>query len=232
MARPPTIPLPYQKAILWCQSRAPKWLANRATLQITEQEAQQMQALTDAAAQSAMELRRARERYRSAAAECRVHTAAMREHAGGLISRFRAVARTSATPQAIYAAAGLCAPDKRSPTPAPRSPSRFDVTLLSTGALRIAFDCKHPRGVRGVTYRVERLVSATGALDGGFQFLTTAKTRSFTDDAIPPGTAVAIYKVTPQTSTRDGREAIHMVLLASHDLLVASALPQAHARAA
>ncbi|MEQ8845689.1 MAG: hypothetical protein RIB58_12625 [Phycisphaerales bacterium] len=225
MARPPTIPLPYRKAIAWCQSRAPKWLANRAILKLTEQEAQEMQALTDAAAQSAIELQRARERYRAAVADCRVKTNAMRERAGGLISRIRAVARTSGTPRAIYIAGGLAAPDKRSPLPAPGTPTSFRVALEApTGTLRVRFECKHPRGVRGVTYRVDRAVYDGGA-QRDFAPLTIAKERAFTDSSVPPGAVVVIYRVTAQTSTKDGPVAIHMVRLAGEDVVVASPLP-------
>lgn len=232
MARPPTIPLPYRKAIYWCQSRAPKWLANRAVLQLTEEEAQQMQALTDAAAQSAMELLHARDRYRSAVADCRQKTSAMREHAGGLISRIRSVARTSDTPQAIYSAGGLVAPGRRSPLPAPGTPTSFRVALEApTGRLRVRFDCQHPRGVRGVTYRIDRAVF-DGARQSDFAPFTIAKERAFTDTRIPTGAVVVIYRVTAQTSTKDGAVAVHMVRLAGEDVVVASPLPARGARAA
>lgn len=225
MASPPTIPLPYRKAIRWCQLRAPRWLANRAVLQLTEQEAQQMQALTDAAAQSAMELLEARERYRAAVADCRAKTGAMREHAGGLISRIRAVARTSGTPQAVYNAGGLTAPDKRSPLPAPGRPTRFDVALEpATGTLRVRFECKHPRGVRGVTYRVDRAVF-DGTAQTDFAPLTIAKARAFIDSSIPTGAVMVVYRVTAQTSTKDGAPAVHWVRLAGEDVIIASPLP-------
>jgi hypothetical protein len=226
MPRPPTIPERYGQAVLWCKARAARWAANAALLTLTQAETDQMQALTAAADQAGRELVAARLAYRSAALTYRTRVGDMRAHAGGLLSRIRAAARTSAQPGAIYSAASIDPPDAPSPTRAPATPARFDVTLVAaTGELRIAFTCKHPRGVRGVTYRVERLTSASGALDGRFEFLTTAKTRRFADATIPQGTAVVLYKVTPQTSTKDGDPAIHMVQLASEDVVVASALP-------
>lgn len=232
MPRPPTIPERYAPAVLWCKAHAPKWAANRALLTLSEAEVDQLQALTDAADQAGRELAEARLAYRSAALAYRTRVGDMRAHAGGLLSRIRAVARTSANPQTIYGAAGVGAPDTPSPRKAPATPTGFAVELTTSGTLRIAFACKHPRGLRGVTYRVERSISTTGAFAGDFEFLTVAKTRAFTDTAIPAGAAAVAYKVTAQTSTRDGNPAVHLVLLASEDVVVASELPARASRAA
>ena len=232
MPRPPTIPATYAKAIAWCRTRAPRWAANRALLHLSEAEVQQMQALTDAAVQSRANLERIRAEYRAAALTSRADVAAMRAHAGGLLARIRALAGTSATPAAIYSAAQVRPPEKRSPTPAPATPWRFRVTLTpATGALRLAFACNHPRGVRGVTYRVDRAVF-DGTAHTDFAPLTIAKERAFTDTRIPTGAVVVIYRVTAQTSTRDGGVAIHMVRLSSQDVVLASPLPARGNRAA
>lgn len=232
MPRPPTIPEQAGKAIAWCKAKATRWSEHKAILQLTDEEVQKLADLTDEAEQARRELRQARDRYRSAAATSRVRTAAMRAHAGGLLARIRAVARTSQNPRAVYSAAHVLEPDKRSPTPAPGRATRFDVRLVGqSGTLRIDFECPHPRGVRGVTYRVDRLLWSHGA-STDFEFFTTCRKRSFTDASVPPGTVIVVYKVTAQTSTKDGPVAIHMVRLAGEEVVVASSLPTAPARAA
>lgn len=232
MPRPPTIPEQAGRAIRWCQAMATRWSEHKAILRLTDEEVQELAALAEAAAQARRELHQARNQYRAAAGMSRVATAAMRAHAGGLLARIRAVARTSQNPRAVYSAAHVLEPDKRSPTPAPGRATRFDVRLVGqSGTLRIDFECPHPRGVRGVTYRVDRLLWSQGA-STDFEFLTTARKRSFTDASVPPGTVVVIYKVTAQTSTKDGPVAIHMVRLAGEDVVLASALPAQRGRAA
>lgn len=232
MPRPPTIPERAGQAILWCQMMASRWSQHKTILQLTGEEVQELADLADAADQARRELIQARQRYRAAAGMSRARTAAMRAHAGGLLARIRAVARTSQDPRAVYSAAHVLEPDKRSPTPAPGRATRFDVRLVGqSGTLRIDFECPHPRGVRGVTYRVDRLLWSHGA-STDFEFFATARKRSFTDATIPPGTVVVIYKVTAQTSTKDGPVAIHMVRLAGEGVVVASSLPTAPARAA
>ncbi|MEQ9096821.1 MAG: hypothetical protein RIE32_11220 [Phycisphaerales bacterium] len=235
MPRPPTIPEQAGKAIAWCQAMATRWSEHKAILRLTDEEVQELAALAETAAQARRELQQARNQYRAAAGMSRVATAAMRAHAGGLLARIRAVARTSASPQTIYSAARVPAPDTRSPLPAPGRAERFDVQLVGpTGTLKIDFACKHPRGVRGVTYRVDRSLWSGQSSGRGtpFEFFTTARKRSFTDASIPPGTVVVIYKVTAQTSTKDGPVAIHMVRLAGEDVVLASALPAQRGRAA
>lgn len=235
MPRPPTIPERYAQAIDWCKEHASRWNAHKAALHLSDDEVAEMQARTDAADAAKEELAQARLRYRGAALAYRARVGSMRGYAAQLVASLRALARASDEPALVYQLAGLPSPDPRSPTAAPAAPTGFHVDLVpSTGALRVAFECKHPRGVRGVTYRVERFVSTptTDASTGGFQFLTNAKGRAFADDTIPAGAALVVYKVTPQTSTRDGAPAIHMVRLAGEGVVVASELPARSARAA
>lgn len=225
MPRPPTIPERYAQAIDWCKDRVLRWDAHKAALHLSDEEVAQMRAMTDAADAAKEELAQARLRYRGAALAYRTRVGSMRAYAARLVASMRVVARASDEPALVYQLAGLPSPDPRSPTAAPATPTGFSVDLIpATGALRVGFECKHPRGVRGVTYRVERFVS-TDASTGGFQFLTNAKGRAFTDDTIPAGAALVVYKVTPQTSTRDGAPAIHMVRLAGEGVVLASALP-------
>ena len=106
-----------------------------------------------------------------------------------------AFAKSSDDPQTVYSAAST-----PGPTPAPGRPSNFRTELLEDGALRISFDCDNPSRVQGVTYKVERQDEPQGPL----AFVTNAKGREFTDAGIPAGSAVIYYRVTAQTSTRDG----------------------------
>jgi hypothetical protein len=131
----------------------------------------------------------------------------MRATASALLATIRATARRSGTPGDIYGAASVPPPAKRGPSPTPGTPGRFTERLLFGGSLRVDFECPHPTGVRGVTYRVERRLDGQGPA----VFLLNAKKRTFTDQTIPAGTASVEYRVTAQTSTRDGAVGGHTV---------------------
>lgn len=219
----PTIPERYAPAIEWCALRLPRWRSAAGLLDLTEPMLDDLEARTQAAQAAREQYVQDRLRLRNSAAEYRRSVRSMRTTAAALLARIRGVAAASEQPALVYAAASVPPPSKRGPTPAPGAPFRFTIRLYeSTGALRVAFECKHPKGVRGVTYRVERVVDF-GAPP---EFLMIAKTRAFTDTTIPPGTQVVVYRVTPQTSTRDGRAGVHMVQFGRDPIVAASPLPQ------
>jgi len=233
MARPPVIPERYAQAVAWCLGKLPRWTANQAVLTLTDAQLDRLDALSNAAETARRDLAAARLASRGAALRYRTSVAAMREEASHLVAQIRVAADMSEQPALVYEAAGIAAPKPRRPRPAPGTPRAFSTDIEpATGALTIRFDCPHPRGLRGVVYRVERAVwrEGDGAHEGDdsagdFTFLTIARGRTFTDETIPAGTALVAYRVTALSATKEGAPAVHWVRLAGEGVVVASALP-------
>lgn len=207
----PTIPERYAPAIQWCRDRLDAWSENRALLGLSEAGVDELGQNTLAAGQARQRYLDARRELRDAALVYRTEVGSMRATAAALLAAIRATAQGATDPAEIYSTASVPPPADRGPAPAPGTPRGFATALLSGGALRVAFDCPHPRGVRGVTYRVERLLDARRNPGARPEFLLNAKKRTFTDATIPAGTAGVEYRVTAQTSTRDGEAAWHTV---------------------
>lgn len=207
----PTIPDRFAPAIRWCGQRLDQWQENRALLGLTQAGVDELDQQTQSARDARARFLKAQRELRDAALVYRTEVGTMRATAAALLATIRATAKRSDEPGAVYSAASVPPPAGRGPSPTPGTPGRFTTRLLFGGSLRVEFECPHPAGVRGVTYRVERLVLNGTAPGGRPEFLLNAKKRGFTDDTIPPGTARVEYRVTAQTSTRDGDMAGHTV---------------------
>jgi hypothetical protein len=207
MPTTPTIPDRFAPAIQWCTQRVGKWQENRALLGLTEAGVDELDQQTQAARDARANYLRAKRELRNASKTYRASVGTMRRTASALLATIRATAKRSDAPASIYSAASVPPPAKRGPSPTPATPRDFEVELLGDGALKVRFECPHPPGVRAVTYRVERMLD----MSGHWRIIQTAKGRSFTDDDIPAGSRSVLYRVTAQTSTRDGEPAVHLV---------------------
>ncbi|MFI4915773.1 MAG: hypothetical protein ACIAS6_04610, partial [Phycisphaerales bacterium JB060] len=133
-------------------------------------------------------------------AEYRTAATTMRSTAAAQVVQVRGFARTQPNRDAVLTAAQLPIPPKPGPTPAPGVATDFQVQLLQSGNLKFTFDCEHPPGVKGVTYKVLR----QGGAQQPYNFLLNAKKREFEDGSLPEGSTMLTYVVTAQTSTKDG----------------------------
>lgn len=201
-----TVPREYDEAVTWLADRIAAWSANPELLGLTLAETAALStALSEAtsARSTAFQLR----------LDSKDATVAYHESAGSVqvltrqaVAKIRAAAKASPTPGAIYSAASIPPPADRTPSAAPGMPEGFVLSLRPDGALVFNFRCENPSNV-SVTYKVERRAGAQGP----FQFLENAKKRSFTDENPPVNNGILVYKVTAQTSTKDGVAAILMV---------------------
>lgn len=116
------------------------------------------------------------------------------------VSNIRTYARGTANPSAVYSLAEIPAPATPTEAPPPATPFGFKVALLEGGSLQFSFKCTNPPRVHGVTYRVER----QNAPQLPYEFLVNAKDKHFEDNAFPNSATLITYRVTSQTSTKDG----------------------------
>lgn len=195
-----TVPESYPQTIDWLSARIGDWTADPALIGLTTPELAELAtelAQAEAAMNSAVQARKdskdATTLYHDRGRTLLVSTRAA-------VGKIRAFAKASDDPEKVYSDASIPPPASPSPTPAPGQPFAFRTELLYNGDLKVSFQCEHPAGVSGVIYKVER----QNAPQTPFQFLTNAKDRAFTDASIPSGSSEIAYRVTAQTSTRDG----------------------------
>jgi len=195
-----TVPRKLPDAISWVATRVPVWTESFAAIGLDSSQVTDLDGLLSSAQTAKSEYDSAKavsdakyEAYQAAAT-------AMRSTASAQVVQIRGFARSSANPTTVYSAAQIPEPATPSPAPAPGTPEGFRVQLLDTGGLRFTFKCDHPRGVSGVTYLVERQAGPQEP----FTFLLNAKKREFADTSFPPTATTIAYRVTAQTSTKDG----------------------------
>ncbi|UYV11211.1 MAG: hypothetical protein NCW75_07825 [Phycisphaera sp.] len=195
-----TVPDKYPQTIDWLTDRIDAWTAQGGSIGLDEPTTTALSTQLAIAQGSMDSAFQARLDSKDATVVYHDQARSLLELTRQAVSTIRAFAKASDTPGTVYSAASIPPPADPAPSPAPGTPTQFRTELLFSGELRVRFDCENPSGVSGVTYKVERQ-------DGPqtpFNFVTTAKGREFTDAGIPAGTAEVTYRVTAQTSTKDG----------------------------
>lgn len=220
-----TIPRKNADAILWCASHLDAWQADPAAVGLSEADVQAMAAQLDAAQNLQGQWHTIREQAKSASALYRSGTQSLRDLAASQVATIRAFARASGDAPAVYAQADIPAPATPGPAPAPGTPFDFRATLNPGGELVLGFKCDNARGLQ-VTYKVER---QEGGDANPFVFLTNAKERSFTDASFTPGTTTLVYRITAQTTTRDGVAGVFLVRLGASERASVTAIGGAKA---
>lgn len=206
-----TVPQKNADAILWVSSHLPAWQADPTAIGLSAQDVTDLAASLGTAQGNQSSWNSIKDEARSASALYRSSTGDMRTLAASMVTTIRAFAKASGDPQAVYSAADVPAPATPTPAPAPGTPFDFKATLNPSGELAFTFKCANARGLQ-VTYKVERQE------DGGqnpFVFLTNAKERSFSDSSFTPGTTTLVYRITAQTTTKDGVAGVFLVRLAA-----------------
>lgn len=198
-----TLPERLSRVIWWVKVRLPAWEADPAYIGLDGATVAELAALAEQAAQDRMAYNQAKAAALGAGLVYRTRARTLRKKTSIAIDRVRSHAAGQADPTGVLSAARLRKRSRPSPTPAPGTAGSFTSVLLQPGWLDCRFTCKNDRGLRGVTYLVERRLGPTGA----YEFLTLARGRAFADRTIPRGTDEATYRITAQTSTKAGKPA-------------------------
>jgi hypothetical protein len=195
-----TIPPNPDDAILWLADHLDTWGADPAVVGLGELDITEMQAALDAATAARAQTVALRTASKTATTNYHNKLKDMRTATSLRVSKIRTFARGTANPDSVYTLAEIPAPATPTETPAPATPFGFRVGLEEGGALRFTFKCSNPPRVQGVTYRVER----QDAPQTPYVFLLNAKEKSFEDSSFPSTSSLMTYRVTSQTSTKDG----------------------------
>lgn len=193
-------------AIDWFTNRLSAWQADPTGIGLTLELVNDLAAATAAASSARTAAEQANDAKLAASQNFRNQTDAMREIGVGLVQKIRGFAKATGD-ESVYATALLPDPATPEPTPAPGTPTDFEVSLRQDGSVELAFRCDNPGNVFGVTYDVWRQDEPQGS----FNYLLTAGERRFTDDSVPAGTAVATYRVQARRSTQAGGPALFAV---------------------
>jgi hypothetical protein len=133
---------------------------------------------------------------------------AMSVAGSAIIDQIRAKAKiTGGT--SIYDLAEIPAPATPSPIPAPGQPTDLVITLTQSGAFDMKWKCPNPSNSTGTTYNIFRRVGAVGE----FSYVGGSGAREFTDDTVPTGAALIMYKIQAVRSTLVGPFATFNVFL-------------------
>lgn len=195
-----TIPSNPDDAILWLTDHLATWGPDPEAVGLAELDITTMQAALDAAVAARAETVSTRQEAKTATSAFHNKMKDMRSETSLRVAKIRTFARGSEDPENVYTLAEIPAPATPTEAPPPAQVTDFRVTLEEGGALRVTFKCSNPERVSGVTYRVER----QDAPQTPFQFLVNAKEKSFLDASFPNTSTLITYRVTSETSTKDG----------------------------
>ncbi len=195
-----TIPRENDAAVAWCAAHLPIWIANAEDIGLDPLELAELSTKISEANSRRIARDQARDAASGATGSYNEAADDMRTSAALQVTKVRTFAKGSPTPAVVYEDAQIPAPADRSPRPAPGTPALFKIGLLESGALNVSFKCPNPPRVGALTYRVERSIGSQQP----YTFLKNAKERVFEDDTVPQGSGDVTYRVTAQSSTKDG----------------------------
>ena len=128
----------------------------------------------------------------------------MQDDGAGLIRTIKNKAESSGDPN-VYVLAQIPPPAPPSVVPPPGTPFDLRVELLQTGAITLSWKCNNPSGTSNTIYEVQRKIgTAAGA---GFEIIGGSGTRSFTDESLPLGPTLVMYRITGIRGTTRGATA-------------------------
>ena len=202
------VPRPKSAQILFYVIHAAKWAEEAEALGLDPQQVASLQAKVDAARLAFNAQREALSSAQSRTLALHNALDAMNSEGSIIIRQIRATAGTLGGQ--AYSLGMIPPPAKPSPIGPPGTPYRITAELTQIGSVILRWACKNPRGSRGTAYNVHRRISSAGEQ---WEFLGIAGRKKYEDATLPPGVAVATYRIQAFRSTALGARAEHGVNL-------------------
>jgi hypothetical protein len=229
------VPRKKSAQIMFYMTRLAKWAQEAQALGLDPEQVASLQAKVEAAR---LAFNAQREAINAAQSRTLVlHNAldAMNAEGAIIIRQIRATAGSLGN--MAYSLSQIPVPDKPSPIAPPGKPERISAELTQVGSIILRWSCKNPRGSRGTVYHVSRCI---GSASGPWDFLGIAGRKKYEDATLPPGVAMASYKIQSFRSTALGAHTLHSVNLGGvgrglpvpENMQLATKKPQQQARAA
>lgn len=212
--------------IQFYKSRLQKWTERAVEIGTTPEAVADLVAKTDLARQAYAEQRAALQVARAATGKLDEAIDKMTTAGASIIKQIRAKADLAGT--GIYPKASIRKPAKPSPTKAPGKPDQLDVSLCAAGRLMLKWTCDNPRGTKGTMYHVWRSIGP----EERYVFIGTSGAKRFTDDTLPAGTSLVLYRIQAVRTTKAGAAAEFIVRIggAQRDMTTAIVTTQEPAR--
>jgi hypothetical protein len=199
------VPKDINGAIDFFNVHAQFWAQDPGAIGTTPERVAELQARVAAAREAHLAQRQMQDAARSATIRLQLALDEMKDLGTTIVQEVRAKAAVDG-PE-IFVDASLPLPRKGSPIGEPGTPKNFSFQLDAIGALMLKWDCDHPRGAVGTMYRISRRIG----WNGPFTFIGLCGKKSFNDDTLPAGVAMATYEIVAYRSTKTGSAGVFMV---------------------
>jgi hypothetical protein len=194
-----TVPQNPKLRLEWYESHNAQFAANAVAIGTTTTATTDLTTKTTAARDKFNAKLAAENAAKVATSEWHSAAEAMGTAGSAIIDQIRAKAKTVGG-TSIYELAGIPAPATPTPKPPPGQPTDLQVALDATGTLTLKWKCANPTGSSGTTYNVFRRIGAAGE----FSYLGGTGAREITDETVPAGSALVMYKIQAVRSTAVG----------------------------
>jgi hypothetical protein len=185
------VPSSRQELIAWYAQRAPVWAANAVAIGLDPAQVATLAGLVSAAEGARDDAFAARAVSVASTGVYHTETDVLKDFGAGLVKTIKAFADATDDVN-VYFTATIPPPSPPAPLWAPEAPTDVTTVLKNTGSIEIEW-----QGSRegGTSFLVERSVTPVGGTAGPWVLLDSVEERTFADEAVPQGLAVAVYRV-------------------------------------
>jgi hypothetical protein len=184
--------LPSQRlpSIEWLESHIANWNTNAAGIGLSPASVTALATDIANARQAFTDTQQIRAESKAKTTDFYAKTKAMHDNAAVMIQTIKAFADAAPIPATVYTLAQVSPPDPASPLAPPTQPINLSYRVQPNGSIKLAWDATGPSGT---IYNVTRQLPGETAFT--FVGQGDSSDKSFTDAALPAGSASASYRV-------------------------------------
>lgn len=182
--------------IAWYAERVAAWAANAANIGLDNSQATALATLINAAQTNEAAAFAARTASRNATVNYHSNADVLKDFGAGLVKTIKAYAEATGN-DTVYALASIPPPAKPGPLGPPEQPTNIRAVLNNEGQVDLKWEGSR---AGGTSFRVERSIIPIGSGPGGWTLINVVEERSYIDDQVPQGLAMALYRIKAQRS--------------------------------